>query len=154
MVKLTTFSLLLLLAISSCNRSEDGNATIDYPSGRLTTDSAELFFPGIISSDSFEHSAPTISPDGRTVLWWILEMPLEGEHLEMNYEDGKWSIPVVPHLATRLRVTYTLPFHPMAKLFILVPAENCLLVNSLREATFSGELKKPKLVGAYPSRWI
>ena len=95
MVKLTTFSLLLLVAISSCNCSGQGDATIDYPGRRLTTDSAELFAPGIISSDSFEHSAPTFSPDGRTVLWSILEMPSwKASILEMNYEDGKWSIPV------------------------------------------------------------
>ena len=87
----------MLVAISSCNRSGKGDATIDYPGGRIATDSAELFAPGIISSDSFEHSAPTFSPDGRTVLWSILEMPSwKASILEMNYHDGEWSVPVRP----------------------------------------------------------
>ncbi len=97
MVKLITFSLLLLVAFSSCNRSGKGDATIDYPGGRLATDSAELFAPGVISSDSFEHSAPAFSPDRRTVLWSILEMNTwKASILEMSYEDNRWSAPQRP----------------------------------------------------------
>lgn len=97
MIKLTTFSVLLLVAISSCNRSGTGDTTIDYPGGRLATDSAELFAPGVISSDSFEHSAPAFSPDGRTAVWSIVEMPnWKASILEMRYEDNRWSAPERP----------------------------------------------------------
>jgi len=97
MVKLTTFSLLLLVAISSCNRSTKSDGAIDYPGGRLATDSAELFAPGVISSDSFEHSAPAFSPDRRSLLWSLVEMPTwKASILEINYEDNKWSAPHSP----------------------------------------------------------
>ena len=76
---------------------------IDYLGQRPPKDTAELFAKGIISTNSFEHSAPVFSPDGKTVLWSIMKMP--SYHtiiLEMNYENGKWSSPHTPSFSDTL----------------------------------------------------
>jgi hypothetical protein len=84
--------LIFVVTIISCREKNNQNIIIDYFGQAAPHDSTELFAPGIISTTSFEHSAPAFSPDGKTVLWTIMEMP--SYHtilLEMNYENGKWS---------------------------------------------------------------
>ena len=85
-------NLIFAAMIFSCNQGSDQKIVIDYFGQKPPLENAELFAPGIISTSSFEHSAPSFSPDGKTVLWTIMRMP--GYHtiiLEMNYENGKWS---------------------------------------------------------------
>ena len=89
--------LIFALMILACNQGGSQKIRIDYFGQRPPVANAELFGPGIISTNSFEHSAPSFSPDGKTVLWAIMKMP--GYHtmlLEMNYENGKWSQPHSP----------------------------------------------------------
>jgi Tol biopolymer transport system component len=88
--------LLAVLLISSCDQ-KNKMVTIDYLGQKPPADQAELFANGKISTDAFEHSAPSFSPDGKTVLWAIMEMPsYKSSILEMNYESGKWSEPHHP----------------------------------------------------------
>jgi tetratricopeptide (TPR) repeat protein len=60
---------------------------------------AQLFSPGIISSDSMEHSAPAFSPDGSSVLWTVITRSKPAYLLEMKYENGAWSKPFKPSFA-------------------------------------------------------
>lgn len=100
-MKLTCLSVFaLLLTISSCSKLKDYKEAISYPGELSSIDSAELFAPGIISLDSSEHSAPSFSPDGRTVLWSFIEMPSwKASIVEMNYKNGAWSKPQRPSFA-------------------------------------------------------
>lgn len=70
---------------------------VDYfektPPGKVAT----RFAPGVISTDALEHSAPAFSPDGRKVLWTIMELPSYKTYLmEMDFENGQWSPPHRP----------------------------------------------------------
>lgn len=70
---------------------------MDYFGQKPPAENAELFAPGMISTNAFEHSAPAFSPDGKTVLWAIMEMPsYQTNILEMNYANGSWSSPHSP----------------------------------------------------------
>ena len=89
--------LIFVVMIFACDQTRNQKINIDYLGQKPPADSAELFAPGIISTGSFEHSAPAFSPDGKTVVWAVMEMP--SYHtilLEMNYENGKWSSPHSP----------------------------------------------------------
>lgn len=91
MFRLVVCSILsfLLLSCASNGREEQGFYTF---APTPSTDSALMFMPDIVSTDSIEHSAPTFSADGKTMLWSIMEMPsYKTSILEMNYVDGKWS---------------------------------------------------------------
>lgn len=57
---------------------------------------AEEFAPGIVSTDSFEHSSPVFSPDGTVVLWNQITRVGPDFLLEMTLENGKWSAPHKP----------------------------------------------------------
>ncbi|MGZ8536841.1 MAG: TolB family protein [Flavisolibacter sp.] len=58
---------------------------------------AQIFAPGILSTDALEHSAPAFSPDGKTVVWTIMKMPsYQMRLLEMNFSNNKWSPAHVP----------------------------------------------------------
>lgn len=88
---------IFVVMIFSCNLTNDQKINIDYFGQKPPVENAELFAPGIISTNSFEHSAPSFSPDGKTVLWAIMKMPsYHTSILEMNYENGKWSSPHSP----------------------------------------------------------
>lgn len=56
-----------------------------------------LFAPGIVSTQHFEHSSITISPDGNEIYWTRIEMPLspDNPHKIMFSKriDGMWSVP-------------------------------------------------------------
>lgn len=70
---------------------------LDYLGQKPPGSNAELFAFGQISTDAYEHSAPTFSPDGKTVLWGIIELPSWRAKLwEMNKVDGQWSAPHAP----------------------------------------------------------
>lgn len=100
MAKLNSLACLILFALCSCNQSNENGGSINYLGMPPAIDSAVLFAPGIISSDSVEHSSPTFSPDGKSVLWSIVEMPSwKASMMEMNYENGKWSSPHRPSLS-------------------------------------------------------
>lgn len=89
--------LTLIITIISCDHSNRQIIVIDYFGQLAPREKAEIFAKGIISTTSFEHSAPAFSPDGKTVLWSIMKMP--SYHtliMEMNYENGKWSSPHSP----------------------------------------------------------
>ncbi len=89
--------LIFAVMISACNQNSAQKVVIDYFGQKPPVENAKLFAPGIISTSSFEHSTPSFSPDGKTVLWTIMRMP--GYHtiiLEMKYENGKWSPPHSP----------------------------------------------------------
>ena len=60
---------------------------------------AELFAPGIVSTRSYEHSAPAFSPDGSVVLWTVVDSTFRGFLLEMKYVNGQWSKPARPSFA-------------------------------------------------------
>lgn len=70
---------------------------LDYLGQKPPGQQAELFAFGQISTDAYEHSAPTFSPDGKTVVWGIIELPSWRAQLwEMNKVEGKWSTPHTP----------------------------------------------------------
>lgn len=88
---------LLLVVLISCNQASDHDANIDYLGRKPPGENAVLFAPGIISTSSFEHSAPSFSPDGQTVLWTVMEMPsYQTRILQMDFANGKWSQPYSP----------------------------------------------------------
>ena len=71
---------------------------IDYPGHDHAKDTASLFAPGLVSTDAFEHSAPTISPDGKIILWSVVSMPSwRASILEINYVNSRWT---TPHVAS------------------------------------------------------
>jgi hypothetical protein len=89
------FPFLVLFACGQNSKHID----IDYvgmPSPGIT---ATEFAPGIVSTDSFEHSSPMFSPDGSVVLWNIISRVRPPYLLEMNYENGKWTSPHRPSFA-------------------------------------------------------
>ena len=68
---------------------------------------AEVFAPGIISTNKYEHSAPAFSPDGSSVLWAIADR--KTYLIEMKYENGEWSKPTRPSFADTTANTEVYP---------------------------------------------
>ena len=60
---------------------------------------ATVFAKNIISSELYEHSAPAFSPDGKTVLWTIVEMHKPARIMEITMNGNKWSAPHQPSFA-------------------------------------------------------
>jgi Tol biopolymer transport system component len=90
-------SLIFVVTFFSCGQANEKKINIDYLGQKPPLEKAELFARGIISTSSFEHSAPAFSPDGKTVLWTIMEMPTyHAMILELRFENGKWSSPFSP----------------------------------------------------------
>lgn len=85
------FPLLALFACSTNNKKEINY--LNMPSPGLT---AQEFAPGIVSTDSFEHSSPVFSPDGTVVLWNVITRTRPPYLLEATYENGVWSAPHKP----------------------------------------------------------
>jgi Tol biopolymer transport system component len=59
----------------------------------LPGDIPVLFAKGIVSTDSIEHSAPAFSPDGKRVLWTVINRPQPAFILESRFENGVWTVP-------------------------------------------------------------
>ncbi len=60
---------------------------------------AVIFAKDIISTQSYEHSAPAFSLDRKTILWTVLEMNKPARLLEMTMKGGIWSQPHSPSFA-------------------------------------------------------
>lgn len=58
---------------------------------------AEIFAPGIVTTDAYEHSSPAFSPDGSVVLWAVIDRG--GYLLESTYVNGAWTKPARPSFA-------------------------------------------------------
>jgi len=115
MIKLIPFSLLLLLIISSCKPGKKNGVSFEYPGGRLATDTAELFAPGILSTNANEHSAVAFAPDGSVVLWAVMDSQYRGRLFEMKYENDSWSKPASPAFADTTADHYSPCFSPDGK---------------------------------------
>lgn len=66
---------------------------IDYLGQKSPGMNAELYAPGLISTDSFEHSTPAFSPDGNQVLWTLIYRGEPSFIMEMKKENGVWTNP-------------------------------------------------------------
>lgn len=60
---------------------------------------AIVFAKDIISTELYEHSAPAFSPDGKTILWTVVEMNKPARLIEMTMEGNNWSAPHAPAFA-------------------------------------------------------
>jgi Tol biopolymer transport system component len=79
-----------------CSHPEK-TVSINYPGNGAPGDSARIFSFGTISTDELEHSSPTFSPDGKMVLWAVMELPSwKSRIVQMTFEDGQWSTPHSP----------------------------------------------------------
>jgi hypothetical protein len=74
----------------------------DYLGQTPPGDIPVVFAPGIVSTDSLiEHSAPTFSPDGKEVFWWIVRSPKTSDEkwtslgMTMRRIDDRWTVPEV-----------------------------------------------------------
>ena len=83
---------LTVVVLISCNEASERKTIISYFDQKPPGENAELFAPGIISTSSFEHSAPSFSPDGKTVLWTVMEVASYHTRIvQMDFANGKWS---------------------------------------------------------------
>ena len=89
---------------------------------------ATLFAPGIVSTDSIEHSSPIFSPDRNMVLWTRIFSGKPAFIVEMTKENGKWSSPFIPEFVDVRLIIFTRPSLLMEKSFISVHADRCQLV--------------------------
>jgi hypothetical protein len=85
-----------ILTLFACGANNNSHPSIDYLGMTPPGATAQEFAPGIVSTDSFEHSSPVFSPDGTLVFWNIISRVRPAQLLEMTYEDGKWSSPHNP----------------------------------------------------------
>lgn len=76
---------------------------------------AELFAKDIISTAAYEHSAPAFSPDGKTVLWGIVERGKPSRLLEMRQKNGVWTAPTSPSFASSTSDDFYPRFSPDGK---------------------------------------
>lgn len=76
---------------------------------------AELFAPGLISTELSEHSAPAFSPDGSVVLWTVMDKSYRGYLMEMTHQNGAWSTPARPSFADTTADDYYPTFSPDGK---------------------------------------
>ena len=105
--------LLVMVALSRCMSHQENE--IDYLRQKPPGMEAQIFAPGIISTNSMEHSAPAFSPDGSVVLWTVVDSNYHGYLLEMKFEQGKWSSPQRPSFADSTADDYYPSFAPDGK---------------------------------------
>src|SRR6218665_1353172 len=84
----------IVCTLLSCKT--DNLVQINYLDQKPPGIKAEVFAPGIVSTNQYEHSAPAFSPDGKIVLWTVIPANSRAHLLEMRYENGKWSKPSIP----------------------------------------------------------
>ena len=112
--QIKVFVVLLLAGfVFSCSPGKE--MQIDYPVQKLPGLAAELFAPGLINTDSFEHSAPAFSPGGDVVLWTVVNRSYQASMFEMKYESGKWSAPNRPSFSDSTADDYYPAFSPDGK---------------------------------------
>ncbi len=107
--------LLIFATVVSWCCSSDRDTSINYLGQDPPGLSAELFAPGLISTDSMEHSAPSFSPDGKIVLWTVLDRTYHASMMEMTFENGKWSSPHRASFADSTADDYYPSFSPDGK---------------------------------------
>lgn len=105
----------LLLSGFLFNCSPGREKPIDYLGQELPGLTAQLFARGVVSTDSFEHSAPAFSPDGNVVLWTVVNKLYHAYMLEMRFLNGKWSAPYRPSFADSTADDYYPCFSPDGK---------------------------------------
>lgn len=54
---------------------------------------AKLFAPEVLGTSANEHSAVAFSPEGTVVLWAVMDGQYRGRLFEMQFKNGKWSLP-------------------------------------------------------------
>jgi Tol biopolymer transport system component len=111
--KLILFIIFTVVALASC--SSDRDTSINYLGQDPPGISAEVFAPGLISTDSIEHSAPSFSPDGKIVLWTVLDRMYHASMMEMTFENGRWSAPHRASFADSTADDYYPSFSPDGK---------------------------------------
>lgn len=89
--------LLLIIVLTGC--SPEKQISIDYFGQTPPGLKAELFAPGIVTTNRNEHSPLAFSPDGTVLLWATMDASYRGTLWEMNYENGSWSKAVTPSFA-------------------------------------------------------
>jgi pentatricopeptide repeat protein len=100
-----------VLVLFACVSKED-KVTIDYIGQQSPGLTAKEFAPGIVSTDSFEHSSPMFSPDGTVVLWNRVSRLGPDVILEMTYENKEWSEARAPSFAAKSADDYYPQFSP------------------------------------------
>lgn len=93
--KVFLFSLLLIIG---CELSK--HETYYYElNPNSPADTASVFARGVLSTDHHEHSAPTISPNGKEIYWSVWEKPAPPNPVQkiffIEYLDNGWSSPKV-----------------------------------------------------------
>lgn len=88
---------LMIILFIACKGRHD--PIINYAGQLPPGDTASIFAPGLVSTNNYEHSAPAFSPDGKLVLWTVVDRSYRGSLYEMIFENGKWSTPHRPSFA-------------------------------------------------------
>ena len=104
---------LIPMLLFSCVREKE--FSIDYLGQRPPGKVAALFAPDLISTNSYEHSAPAFSPDGGLVLWTVLDGNYKASLFEMVFQNGKWSAAYRPAFADTTADDYYPSFSPDGK---------------------------------------
>lgn len=96
-IKHLSLIILILISLSSCTQEDNfpvmkGNYLGQKPPGM----SPEIFAPGVITTEYYEHSSPAFSLDG-TEVYWSVFINFYGPQviLTMKQKDGKWTRPEV-----------------------------------------------------------
>ncbi len=105
--------LLSFIILTGCTTERPSQ--IDYLGQDPPNTSAEIFAPGLISTDSFEHSSPAFSPDGNVVLWTVVSKNYRASLREMKKDGGKWTKPQKPSFADSTADDYYPSFSPDGK---------------------------------------
>jgi hypothetical protein len=100
------------ILLMRCRQEQHG---INYLGQEPPGFNAEVFAAGKISTDSMEHSSPAFSPDGKVVLWTVLDRSYHASMMEMTFENGKWSAPHQPTFADSTADDYYPSFSPDGK---------------------------------------
>lgn len=81
----------------SIEKEQQPNSNASYLDQEVPGNTPILFAPGIVSTQHFEHSSITISPDGNEIYWTRIEMPLSPDNphkiMFSRRIDGVWSDP-------------------------------------------------------------
>ena len=108
---LVGFLLVAVLAINA-QQKKIPKQTGFYLGQKPPGDVPELFASGIVSTEHFEHSSPTFSPDG-TEIYWSVHYPEDWEYSEpilfMKCKDNIWSEPKVAEFVKK-EYCYENPF--------------------------------------------